>query len=117
MKIYLGNPMVCTIKCKHLVAGVLTLFDPTVVKCSWLNPSGAEDMLLYGGSEIGDSLFTKLSTGIYQAIYTSNLIGEWTVGAYWSHTSGGTTLTFRDLALEKFDVRAIPFGFSDTVMP
>lgn len=106
MKTKLGNPACCTIQCKHLVAGVLTLFDPTVVKCSWLKPGGIEDAQTYGGTDPRDSLLTKISTGVYQAIYITDVVGNWKVIPYWSHTSGGVTLSFEKTTPESLVVLA-----------
>jgi hypothetical protein len=100
--------------CRHLVAGVLTLFDPTVVKCSWIKPDGTEDAQLYLGSADRDSLLTRLSTGTFQAIYLSTAVGNWRVSPYWSHTSGGLTMPCAPYGYGQFNVAATPFGFTDT---
>jgi hypothetical protein len=114
MNIALGNPMCCTFQCKHLVDGVLTLFNPTIVICSWINPNSIEDAQTYGGSADRDSFLTRLSTGIYQAIYVSNVVGNWKVSPYWSYTSGGVTLTYRSTVPGNFKVLANTFAFIDT---
>lgn len=117
MKTAVGNPMCCTFYCKHLVAGVLTLFDPTVVKCSWINPLGVEDAQTYGGTDTGDSLLTRISVGTYQAIYTANAAGVWRVSPYWSHTSGGLTIAYKPFVSGRIEVAAVPFAFADTPAP
>lgn len=109
----LGNPMCVTFTCRHLVAGTLTVFDPSVVICSWLKPSGAEDAQTYGGTAIGDSLLTRISTGIYQAIYVSTEVGEWKVSPYWRDTVGGVTYSFRPVTPGYFIVEPVPFTFAD----
>jgi hypothetical protein len=115
----LGNPMCVTFECRHLVAGVLTLFDPTVVKCSWYTPANVEDAQVYGGTDPRDDDLVKLSTGIFQAVYISTAVGKWSASPYWSHTSGGKTISYRPLTPGIFTVQAqVPaFTFTDSVAP
>lgn len=110
----LGNPVACTFQCKRLIAGVMTLFDPTVVKCSWRKPGPIEDCQLYLGAAPRDNLLTKISTGIYQAIYVTDVLGKWECAPYWSYTSGGLTLTYSAVSPGSFRVDAQPFGFTDS---
>ena len=112
-RVALGNPMCVTFVCRHLVAGVLTAFDPTIVRCSWLKPDGTEDAQTYGGSAARDSLLTKTAVGNYQAVYVSDVLGEWAVSPYWSDTAGGVTYTFRPVTPGYFIVEAVPFTFAD----
>jgi hypothetical protein len=115
--VVLGNPMGVIFYCRHLVAGVLTLFDPTVVKCSWIKPDATEDAQLYGGTATRDELLTKIAVGTYQAIYMSTAVGNWLVSPYWSHTSGGLTMPCAPYGYGKFIVAATPFGFTDLPAP
>lgn len=115
--VVLGNPMGMTFYCRHLVAGDLTLFDPTLVKCSWIKPDGTEDAQTYGGTDARDNLLTKLATGTYQAIYMSTAVGTWKVSPYWSHTSGGLTMPCAPYGYGRFIVEATPFGFVDDTTP
>jgi hypothetical protein len=100
--------------CSRRVNGVLTLYDPTVVKCSFLHIDGTEDTLVYSGSDPGDANLVRLSTGTYLVTYKPSIVEPLRIRAYSEDVVGTETWPGKSI---EFVVRVEPDPHQYTDIP
>lgn len=111
---YVNQTIEFEFTCSRKTNGVLALYDPGVVKCSFLHADGTEDTLVLNGSDPGDSNLVRLSLGTYLATYKPTVVERMRIKAYSEDTVGADTWPGKST---EFVVRVDPDPHTFTDVP